>query len=136
MGSLKTISLGLLLGFAAPPLPAMAQGLDDPAHLFATCAGRLSAQMEHQWLLSDPSVHRTEAARLAMLDVLDSLTPTDQASSVLNWRIEAKSAHAALLRRATFRGDAWATEMAQSLTRHCTSLVIVPRESLETADQS
>jgi len=136
MGSVKTILLVLFLGLFAPVSLAQANTADDPIHQFATCAGRLSAEMEHQWLLSDPDARRTEAIRESMLDVLASLTQAEQGRTVLQWRIEAKTAHAALLSRATFRSDEWASDMAHRLIRHCSSLIVLPPEALETDDQS
>ncbi len=42
------------------------------------------------------------AERAAVLDILDAMMRPDQGRHVLNWRIEAKMAQAALLTRATF----------------------------------
>ena len=43
--------------------------------------------------------------RAAVLDILDALMPPGRGRSVLNWRVEAKMAQAALLTRATFGRD-------------------------------
>lgn len=136
MGSLKTFFLAVFLGLCASANLGLANNAPDPLHQFATCAGRLSAEMEHQWLLSDPDARRTEAIRQSMLDVLASLTQAEQSRTVLQWRIEAKTAHAALLSRATFRSDEWASDMAHRLIRHCSSLIVLPPEALESGDQS
>ena len=133
---MKTYLCAALLGLTAPASAALADMLDDPIQVFASCAGRLSAQMEHQWLLSDPLAQHTEAARGAMLDILASITLPEQTGAALDLRINAKAAHAALLRQATFGQDHLAADRADQLTQHCTSLVIVPQQALETADQS
>ncbi|MEM6385268.1 MAG: hypothetical protein AAF718_03425 [Pseudomonadota bacterium] len=100
----------------------------EPLRTFASCAGRFSATMEHQWLISDPSSDRTEAQRSAMLSLVDAVMRPDQGRDVLIWRIEAKQAHAVLLTRATFnqdRADAtWASEQAEMHLAHCTGLLL------------
>ena len=121
MGGLKTHlpCLALLCALAAP-LAARANSdiPDDPLHFFATCAGRMSALMEHQWLVDGPASDVTKARREAVLDVVASLTPPGQEAQVMGWRIEAKAAHAALLAQSR-HGDPVATTRA---TRHATAL--------------
>lgn len=75
---------------------------DPTLHRFASCAGRLSALMEHQWLTNGPASETTGRQRAEMLALLDAIMAPDKARQVLNWRIEAKAAHAALLTRTTF----------------------------------
>lgn len=95
---------------------------------FATCTGRLSAQMEHEWLMNDPASDQTEARRAAMVSLLDAVMPEDQGSQVLNWRINAKVAHATLLTRATFNEDKadalWATNRVEAHLSACTGLLL------------
>ena len=101
---------------------------DNPLHTFASCAGRLSAVMEHQWLMSDPNADRTEDQRAAMLSLVDAIMAPDQGRDVLAWRIEAKQAHAVLLTRATFNADSedatWALQRAQRELAACTGLLL------------
>ncbi len=124
MSSLRTIGFCLLA--VLPAAPAFAS--EDPLRTFADCAGRLSAQMEHQWLLSDPNADRTEAQRAAMLSLVDAIMVPEQGRDVLNWRIASKQAHAVLLTRATFNDDAedasWALERAESHLAACTGLLL------------
>lgn len=77
MGGLRTILLPALLCALAAPLPAQAQGdvPDNPLHLSATCAGNVSALMEHQWLVDGPASELTQTRRAAAQDVLPPLTP-------------------------------------------------------------
>lgn len=127
MGGLKTYlrATALLCALAAPPAARADTDLpDDPLHFFATCAGRLSALMEHQWLVDGPASDVTKARRAALLDVVEALTPPDAATQVLVWRIEAKAAHATLLGQSR-HGDAAtkarAARRAQALESACTA---------------
>lgn len=128
MGSLKTLVLGVLVlsGLAGPALSI--DGTEPGAHLkvFATCAGRMSAQMEHQWLFETHS-EQTEARRDAVLDILAAMMPADAGRQVLNWRIDAKMAHASLLTRASFNADTAearrASRMATQYISECFGLI-------------
>ena len=117
------LTLALICGLSAP-LAARADAdiPDDPLRFFATCAGRMSALMEHQWIVDGPASEATQARRAAILDLVTALTPPGQEAQVMGWRIEAKAAHAALLAR-TRHGDAAgiarATRRAGQLQDHC-----------------
>lgn len=69
---------------------------------FAGCAGRMSAEMEHAWLINDPQADTYKTQRLTFLSLLDATMPAGQERDVLAARIDAKMAHAALLTAATF----------------------------------
>ena len=97
MSVLKTLSAASCLLLLCAPVHADT-GLADDA---TVCAGRLSAHLEHQWLMQNPAADRTEAARDAMVALLEAVGDVDDAAT-LALRIEAKHAHAALLQRATF----------------------------------
>lgn len=102
MGGLRTyLRAPALLCALAGPLSAQADTdlPDNPLHFFATCAGRMSALMEHQWQVDGPASDITKARREALLDVLSALTPPGEEVQVMAWRVEAKAAHAALLRQ-------------------------------------
>lgn len=124
MSSLRTVIAGFALGLFS--FPALAGA--DPLHTFASCAGRLSATMEHQWLMSDPASDRTEAQRAAMLSLIDAIMTPDQGRDVLAWRIDAKQAHAVLLTRATFNDNpadaTWALRRAEAELAACTGLLL------------
>lgn len=124
MSILRTI--GFCLAGLVPTTAAWAY--DDPLRTFADCAGRLSATMEHQWLLSDPASDRTQAQRAAMLSLIEAIMAPNQAPDVLTWRIDAKQAHAILLDRATFNDDAedaaWALSRAEQQVATCTGLLL------------
>ncbi|WP_323042437.1 hypothetical protein [Gemmobacter sp.] len=98
-------------------------GRDSPLDRFATCAGRLSAVMEHQWLTDPPSSDRTRDLRARMLDLVAAVEVPDTAPLALARRVEAKAAHAALLRLATFAGNRAAGDQAARLERDCMALL-------------
>ena len=109
---------------AAPQTPS----LDPMTRTFAYCAGRLSAQMEFQWLMSDPQSDRTAAQRAAMLSLLEAVVSEAGAREALSLRISAKQAHNALLTRATFgpqTEDAhYARLRAEAEIGNCLSLIL------------
>lgn len=124
MSVLRTILLGLL---AVAPSAAAAVP-NETLRAFATCAGRYSATMEYQWLMSDPAADQTEARRAAMLSLIDAIMTRNDGRSVLAWRIDAKQAHAVLLTRSTFNSDeadaAWALRRAEAQLATCTGLLL------------
>jgi len=125
MGGLKTLLSGLVLAlvFQNPVVAGK-----DIAWTFATCTGRLSAQMEHQWLINDPAADRTKAQRAAMISLLEATTPPGQGRRVLSYRIDAKYAQSVLLTRATFNDDAedalWARGRAEAEVAACVGLLL------------
>jgi hypothetical protein len=100
MGSLRTFLFAVWGLFA----PALAHA-DAPYLLFATCAGRLSALMEHQWLVDGPASDITRAERDAMVDLAEAAAPDGMAEVMMSWRVQAKAAQAALLRLTVFDTD-------------------------------
>ena len=97
-------------GTAAPGEPG------DPVALFATCAGRYSAEMEHRWLIGHDAAEITRPRR-AMIDLVDAVRTPDQGPRVLAWRVEAKVAQAMLLQRAEFNTDPADAGRARDLAR-------------------
>lgn len=130
MGIVRTLLFVALVGLLAPatPAPAFQATPDQQLRFFATCAGRLSAQMEHQWMFDGAASEVTMAHRDSVIDILDALMPPDRGRDVLAMRIEAKMAHAALLTRATFNEDtedaAWAMSTALRLAADCEALLL------------
>ncbi len=61
MGDLKTflVAMTLSLPAQAGEMAASFAPVDNQLLQFATCAGRLSALMEHQWLIDGPASERT-----------------------------------------------------------------------------
>ena len=98
-------------------------------HHFATCAGRLSAQLEHQWLGIGSEAEVTETQRDAMVDLFDAVSEDGDRPRMMAIRINAKQAHKALLRRATFNADTvdagWAKRRVTAQLRACSSLLLM-----------
>ncbi len=120
---LSSCVLALFLG---PGVAMSAQ--DDLVTTFATCTGRLSALMEHQWLMDTSRADDTRARRARMIDLLAAVTPPGQGRAVLARRIEAKFALAELLTRASFGSDRDQAEQASALVdvhiAACNSLLL------------
>lgn len=95
---------------------------------FATCAGRLSAVMEHQWMFDGDASEQTKAQRATVLELISAIMEPNMGRQVLNWRLMGKQAHNVLLTRATFNDDAsdaiWARDQATLFERECTSLLL------------
>ncbi|KQB97559.1 hypothetical protein AL073_01005 [Loktanella sp. 1ANDIMAR09] len=131
MSGMKTIAhrLALVVALSSATI-ASAQSIDVDEQLrtFATCAGRLSAVMEHQWMFDGPASEHTEDLRDAVLELVEAVMPAERRGEVLQWRISAKVAQAALLRRASFNTDtrdaAWARTQAGRFEQECTGLLL------------
>ncbi|MDF1873923.1 hypothetical protein [Vannielia sp.] len=123
MGRLKTLFMAGLL--ACHPPAASADALENR---FTACTGRLSALMEHQWLIASPEADRTKARRDAMISLLEAVMPKNRGREVLARRIEAKYAQSVLLTRATFGQNAedaaWAQRRAEAEIAQCAALLI------------
>lgn len=124
MSAVRTIFLLILCLTATRPASAR----EDLLYTFATCAGRFSALMEHQWLMSDPAADITEAERARMISILEAIVTPETEAHTLNIRIDAKVALATLLTRAAFNRDArdsvWATRRAETLIGTCRALML------------
>jgi hypothetical protein len=119
MGGLRTVFAALLgLILLAPP------GRADPLlREFAVCAGRMTAQVEHDWLMMQDA-GAAMAARDGLVALVAALALPDDAPQVTLWRTTARIATRALLERATFRNDAAARDRAADLVNHCRALVL------------
>lgn len=115
MRSLKTFLLGMVLGGSLAAPVALAQSQDDQLRFFASCAGRLSAQMEFQWMFDGAASEQTKQQRAGVLEILEAMIPQGRGPEVLTWRIEAKQAQAALLTRGIFNENQKDAQMAQRL---------------------
>lgn len=125
MGEKKTISAiaaVLCAGMFGPPAAA------STMETFAACTGRLSAELEHAWLMGEEGEASLAAQRSAFIEILSAITPPDESRRALSVRIDAKQAHAVILTRATFADDPsqiqWATAQARLHLRACTDLLL------------
>ncbi len=128
MGKRRHILPAALIAATLSAPAAGADTLDDPLRFFANCTGRLSAELSHRWMMAAPDASEIEALRATMIDVLAAMTPEDGGREVLTWRIAARTAHSALLSRATFGNDDWARDRAAQEVAHCAALVLGPPE--------
>ncbi len=117
MGKPLSLFFGLVV-LVSGALP----GLADPLRTFAICTGRLSALMEHQWLMQDPGADSTKAQRDAFDDLIQSVIPPD-ASRTMALRVEAKVATAQALQRADFAGHPALRHRVMSQVRSCLRLL-------------
>mgnify|MGYP001549901694 CR=1 FL=1 len=128
MISLRTLSLSFCFFLVTLPIKADAPPLPEIVRTFASCAGRLTAQMHHQWLLLDPAADQTEAHRATMIDLLDAALPKGSGREALRYRTTAREAHAALLSRATFNANSkdasWAQKRVSAEITQCQALMI------------
>lgn len=120
-------------------LPAMSQAAGVPvspserAQVFATCHGRLAAEMDHQRLMGDhPSQqieHRHSAFKQLYQAVLpDALEYGLPGALAVTWFNTAKRKQAWLLMRADFNGDTdikqKSRDAARALLSECDSLLL------------
>lgn len=128
MGRMKTLTLSLMLSVLTAPTYASPATSDDQLRYFATCAGRLSAVMEYQWMFDGAASERTKIHRAAVIDLISAIMNPEQGRQVLHWRLVGKQAQSTLLTRATFNQNAtdatWAREQATLYERECTSLLL------------
>ncbi len=117
-----------LLVMIGQPGVAAAASTDDLLRTFASCAGRLTAQLEHQWLLQSDDAQDTEHQRAEVVALLSAIMPDDRGRQVLSWRTDARAAQRALLQRAQFGTDpddaAWAARTAGRYVADCTGFLL------------
>lgn len=95
---------------------------------FATCAGRLSAVMEYQWMFDGDASERTKEQRTTVLELMSAIMDPQMGRQVLSWRLSGKQAQYVLLTRGTFNEDAedatWAMSQASYFEKECTGLLL------------
>lgn len=96
--------------------------------IIATCAGRMSAELEFAWLLNDPEAETYETQRARFVEILEALGPAPKPHRQLATRIDAKMAHATLLTTAYLGMDktraAWAKRHAVGLRLSCQNMLL------------
>jgi hypothetical protein len=127
MGALKHLCCSVTLGLSVVgPVPAafsQTHPEQGPLRMFAVCAGRLSALVEHQWMVDGPASEQTARSRDAMLALVDAVVQPEAALRTMQWRIDAKVAQAGLLARAHFAGDQTAEKRSAHLLQECADLI-------------
>ncbi|MEP5731584.1 MAG: hypothetical protein ABJL67_19670 [Sulfitobacter sp.] len=106
--------------------PARAQ--DNLPWIFADCAGRYSAEMEHAWLMRTSEGSGHDAQRKVFASLIEASSTDIPDSALLAHQIQAKQAHAQLIRSATFLKDAkrasFAHNTAETFIRLCQKLLL------------
>ena len=122
---MKKMSIALLaVSMLATPSQA-----DQPFYqTIAQCTGRLSAEMEHAWLMNDPAADAFEGQRREFVSILGAVIPIGSGPEVLQTRIEAKFAHERLLNLAAFGTDperaVWARKRSKYYRERCKNLLL------------
>jgi hypothetical protein len=130
MDQMPRLCIRLVLpgALALQPGATMAKAQPDPIPLFAACTGRLSAQMEFQWLTQAPNADETQRMRDGMAEVLAALTPMGDDAQAMALRVNAKEAQRQILMltlqtRNPTRAE-WAKRRAAALLSECQSLLV------------
>ena len=89
-----------------PPAGALSPSAAEQLQIFATCTGRYSAIMEHEWLMGRDGTQARES-RALFLSLLESVRDDAPLPGhrLLDLRLTAKHAFAALLRAADLGTD-------------------------------
>ena len=111
------------------PLTSQAEQFtpETQLHVFATCAGRLSAVVEYEFMADGAPSEEAQRSHDAVIALVAAVISDEQSRAVLNWRISAKRAQFDLLLRTQARNQedaAWAARRARALTQECTALVL------------
>ena len=114
MSRIKTLIAGALImtGLTDP-----VRADDDLVRVFAGCTGRISAEMEFSWLIGDGRADALQAQRQRFVSILEAVMPTERARETLNYRVEAKLAHSAMLTTAHFGTDARLSRLVRQQAR-------------------
>ena len=122
MRVLKTFLIAVCL---SSTMPAQAEPL---THIFATCTGRFSAELEHAWLMGHPEADSIAHRRAQFEDLLYAVATDGEQRDLLNRRINAKQAHAQILQQATFSTDSaqaeWARRRVNMEIGYCASFLL------------
>jgi hypothetical protein len=125
MGALRKCRGVLAIGLAVAFLSGPGWAAPDMTAAFATCTGRMSALVEHHWLMSrNPDA--VEAEYRAMGDVLAAVVTPEAGAQAMGWRVAAKVAMRAMLMRADLQGDRAAADRAAVLIGECRRLIGAP----------
>ncbi|MEQ3727851.1 MAG: hypothetical protein ABNH38_10615 [Tateyamaria sp.] len=109
-------------------LSGAARANDDLVLVFAGCTGRMSAEMEFAWLMSDARSDALQDQRQRFVTLLDAVMPDERARETLGHRIEAKLAHYSMLSTAHFGSDErlakLAKQRAEANVQTCRTLLL------------
>ena len=130
MRIMKTLGRGMAfaLMIAAPAAHTQMLSADAQLQTFATCVGRLTAELEYEWSLQGAYSDEVAFHRDATVQLVAAIVSDEQSRDVLHWRDAAKRAQYDLLNRSQYSKDQaeaqWAKHRAEMLERECTSLLL------------
>lgn len=133
MGGLRTLLAVLLLAGGSAGAGTLPTSPSQQLQTFATCAGRLSATIEHLWLVDPAASDGPLKLRRGFDDLIDAVLPDALAFGVpaelpMHWRVSAKAAQRELLTLSTFGTDSAQGEKARGLAAarlaECTGLLV------------
>ena len=124
---LNSLRVAAVLAIAGLPADAAEPSGDRLAPLFASCAGRYAAEMEHEWLVGGSGEAEREI-RDRFVTLAEAARTTSDAAMLLDLRIRAKLAQARLLLQSAFHTDRAqarrAAAMARRQTRLCEAMIL------------
>ena len=122
---MRVLKTFLVVACLTSSMPAQAEPL---THIFATCTGRFSAELEHAWLMGHPETDSIAHRRAQFEDLLYAVATDGEHRDLLNRRINAKQAHAQILQQATFSTDSaqadWARRRVNMEIGYCASFLL------------
>ena len=123
MGAFKTFLCGALVALVtASTTEAAPAQTAERVRLFASCAGRLSATIEHGWLIDRSDGSTEQRQRRGFEELIAAILPDARAAG-----IAAKFAQARLLQTASFHRDtrraARARMLAEQELARCTAIL-------------
>ncbi|OCX66055.1 hypothetical protein BFP70_08040 [Thioclava sp. SK-1] len=108
--------------------PIRAAEIAELERVFATCTGRLTAQLQDESLWDTPQTDQLRKSHAAMEELLLAVANPENGRARLTLRVEARLAHARLLRAARFSKDPrqaqWAQRRAAHLINDCVSMLM------------
>ncbi|MBS0123175.1 hypothetical protein [Thetidibacter halocola] len=111
--------MAAIVAMACLATGVLAEGPQDRATSFATCTGRWSAVMEHEWLMGRDG-SEAEMRRATFVTLLEAAMPDPavDAPDLLHLRIAAKHALAHLLQQADLGTDPATARRARAMARN------------------
>ncbi|KJZ20507.1 hypothetical protein [Loktanella sp. S4079] len=128
MSTMKSHIISAVIALQLAATGTSAQTANEQLNFFATCAGRLSAMMEFQWMFDGTQSEETMQQRNDVVRFIEAIMLPEQGREIFQIRIASKQAHSALLTRAVFNDDVadaqWARLQAARLTQECTAMLL------------
>ncbi|MEL6417846.1 MAG: hypothetical protein AAFU34_14285 [Pseudomonadota bacterium] len=115
--TLVAVSLMTTPAIAAPGWPNSPK---DQVRFFATCAGWMAAQQDHDWLIDQVAATENKQYSEAFSSLIEAILPDIDGldrRTVFKWRVHAKLAQTKLLERADYSRDSRSKVIASQTAR-------------------